>query len=47
MTDFDETPPVARRSLRGWMILLIVWFFGLIIWSLYLIALGYLLTKVL
>jgi hypothetical protein len=37
----------AGRPLRTWMILLCVWFVGLVIWAAYLVALVYLAMKVL
>ena len=48
----DYADPAVRqatpgRPLRAWMILLAVWSLGLVIWTAYLIAIGYLALKVL
>ena len=49
--DYPSAPPPAarttHRSLGTWVILLAVWAVGLIIWAIYLIAIVYLLSKVL
>ena len=48
MNPTPEQPDAKpKRPARVWMILLAVWTVGLVVWVLYLIALGYLLSKVL
>ena len=44
----DDTPPPSprpKRSLGKWIVLLVVWSLGLLVWIFYVIAIGYLLTK--
>ena len=40
-------PSRPRRSVRSWVLLLAVWAVGLLIWGVYLIAITYLLTRIL
>jgi hypothetical protein len=49
--DYPSAPPPdarpARRTFATWMLLLAVWAVGLIVWAIYVIAIVYLLSKVL
>jgi hypothetical protein len=48
VTQPPEQPDARpKRPARVWVILLAVWALGLIVWVLYLVAIGYLLSKVL
>lgn len=39
-------PAGPRRPVRSWIILMLVWSLGLIVWTIYLIAIAYLAYKV-
>ena len=38
--------PRPSRAMRSWMLLIVVWGAGLIVWTIYIIAIIYLLTKI-
>lgn len=42
-----EPPPVKKRPPRTWLLLLLVWAVGMIVWSIYLVAIAYLTLKIL
>jgi hypothetical protein len=42
----DTKPAATGRPVRVWIKLLLVWGVGLIVWAMYLIALGYLILRI-
>ena len=44
--DLKPPAPVVGRPLRVWVQLLLIWAMGLIIWAAYLVALGYLILRI-
>jgi hypothetical protein len=51
MSDLQTPPPsedpplVKRRSVSQWLVLLVVWSAGLVVWGIYLVAVLYLFFK--
>jgi hypothetical protein len=43
----DPAPAARRRPARKWLLLAAVWSIGLLVWGLYLVAILYLLSRVL
>ena len=44
--DIKPPEPTVGRPLRVWVQLLLIWAVGLIVWAAYLIALGYLILRI-